>query len=1020
MVGRQVPALKDLLQAVKLEAVVALRGNADNAEKVSLSNGRRVGGGGGRHEYLFSCPRWPASFDEFGVVIRPSSSRGDWALAEVTGAPDGKRRVITELDLGQSPGPIQARRDESAAWRALAERFADLAQNPGDFNTALAGHVVGHGDPRVRRAPDPERWITGWPGLQLNPRQRDAVRMALASDATFVWGPPGTGKTDTIAFIIEGCFRQGLATLFLAPTHIAVDQALKRVCDRLSTESGFDSGLVQRVGRIVLEALETRYGDQLDPDRVAQRLSMALDTRIAEAAARLAAIEADLAAHDEVARLHSALRGTTAAAEQERSREQEASRKNAAATAAIAELAREVAAVGQPTGIFGKRRTEKLNALELRLSVAREEVRAANRTQAAAARSAAGHDAIAQQQWARLRLLEGRLASTGSREQLFAHRQDIQGAKAAWDRERRAIPDIVRAGCRVMGATVQKAVLSRKLLDRVDVVVIDEAGMVNLPSAWYAAGLAGKRVVIAGDFRQLPAITNASEDRQASVADKEHAQRWSARDAFHAAGLVADTGLVKLDQRLARLSTQYRMREMICGLVNTIAYPDAPLETSHDERSRIPEHSALAAPLVLVDTSSRRISRENAPNSHKSNQVHEAVVHELVRSLQYDGVLPPRKQLEIPAGERPTDLLAVISPYRDQVRNLSSSLKYRFGSDYDGLVDTVHRFQGSQRPIVIIDTVAGAGKTAGGFYSGTGLDSTTCRLLNVAVSRAQNHLVVVADVEFLRKHAPVGSEVRSMLEYLEDNALRLPVDQLVPIRAAADLATLGEEELARPAFFPADEVERAIEWDIVRAKRSIDIYCAFLNPGPVRRWLKHLRPRIDQGLAVTVFTRNHSDDEKNVALVRELAAAGCQVQVRERMHEKVVILDGEVLWHGSLNLLASPGPTDLMMRFTNSEACGQVQRIIDNARMERPVRSWQKRPEAPTAATGPPTGQGDPRPGEVRDGRFYLKVPFEEKEVAKPLLRAYDIRWDKILKLWHVDARHQTAVTPVAHEHDWL
>ncbi|MBP2362842.1 hypothetical protein AB0K86_29525 [Streptomyces clavifer] len=35
------------------------------------------------------------------------------------------------------------------------------------------------------------------------------------------------------------------------------------------------------------------------------------------------------------------------------------------------------------------------------------------------------------------------------------------------------------------------------------------------------------------------------------------------------------------------------------------------------------------------------------------------------------------------------------------------------------------------------------------------------------------------------------------------------------------------------------------------------------------------------------------------------------------MHEKVLILDGSVLRHGSKNLLADIGPTDLMMCYAD-------------------------------------------------------------------------------------------------------
>jgi superfamily I DNA and/or RNA helicase len=57
--------------------------------------------------------------------------------------------------------------------------------------------------------------------------------------------------------------------------------------------------------------------------------------------------------------------------------------------------------------------------------------------------------------------------------------------------------------------------------------------------------------------------------------------------------------------------------------------------------------------------------------------------------------------------------MAVITPYRDQANVLQKSVRYRFGTDFDGFTDTVHRFQGSQRPVVVVDMVAVGGRQAG-------------------------------------------------------------------------------------------------------------------------------------------------------------------------------------------------------------------------------------------------------------------------------------------------------------------
>lgn len=44
-----------------------------------------------------------------------------------------------------------------------------------------------------------------------------------------------------------------------------------------------------------------------------------------------------------------------------------------------------------------------------------------------------------------------------------------------------------------------------------------------------------------------------------------------------------------------------------------------------------------------------------------------------------------------------------------------------------------------------------------------------------------------------------------MLDFVERNAQRINIDELVPIRKAEELKFLFEDDLARPAFFSVDE-----------------------------------------------------------------------------------------------------------------------------------------------------------------------------------------------------------------------
>ncbi|GAA3571998.1 hypothetical protein GCM10022419_061090 [Nonomuraea rosea] len=979
----------ELSRAVRLEIAAELRADGDG-EKVSLSAGRRVGGDGETREYLFSCRAWKQSLAGEKLLIRGSRSRASWERAEVTRMQDGKVKVRTGADLGSEPFNAQLRKDETAGLESMIDRLEGASGSDNSpVNLTTAGWLLGAGKPRLARCTTPGDFIRDYRDRRLNAAQRQAIEQALGSDLTFIWGPPGTGKTDVVAAIAEGCYRQQLRVLFLAPTKVAVDQALERICDLLSGEETFGEGLVQRAGEIELPSLAAKFGDQIDPARIAGRMSEEVTVQIAAARERLEANREILAVHTEAERVGEDLRTASAQRDDAGRRIMTVQGQLRASRSALADIERQMRELGVPSGMFAKRKQAKLDDLgrahwEHRNTLATldqhlSDARAAHQHHASRTGALEREFTILRDQ---VRTIPApgpvRKASDLLRQQLTALEQKLQ-----------KITEAVRKNCRVLGTTVAKAVQSRKLLDSTDVVIIDEAGMVNLPSAWCAAGLASRRVIVAGDFRQLPAVTRASGDREATPQDKDHAKLWMDRDAFATAGLVDAAGSARRDDpRMVCLDTQYRMRPAICDVVNVVAYPDSPLRSGRDDQSRLPSSPLLDSPLILVDTAPRRLSY----GAHTTNSVHEAVIHELIRGLQYDDVLPARKWHD----QRPTDRMAVIAPYKDQVRALRGSLQYRFGQDYEGLVDTVHRFQGSQRPLVVIDTVAGAGGKLGYFYEHTGLASHTCRLLNVALSRAQDHLIVVADTQFLHAKLSPASEAGRMLDHLERHARSLPVDDLVPFRSAGDLAGLADDELARPAFFPADEVPRAVEWDLDRARGSIDVFCAFLDPQPVKKWLARLAPRIQAGVRVTVHTRDQSEDPRRAALVRDLEGAGCQVTVRDRMHEKVLIIDDNVLWHGSLNLLANIGPTDLMMRITDPTACRRVRHIVEHARMERPARQWRP---------GPPAG-AEAGSGVVVDGSRYIRVPYDDREAFKQDMRAAGVKyaWDGSRKMWRVDA----------------
>ncbi|KAK8048066.1 hypothetical protein PG996_016130 [Apiospora saccharicola] len=74
-------------------------------------------------------------------------------------------------------------------------------------------------------------WDGNTPGGELlNAGQSEAVRAALTHPLVSIWGPPGTGKTQTIVEILLGLQQKFPAERILvtAPTHNAVDNVMRR------------------------------------------------------------------------------------------------------------------------------------------------------------------------------------------------------------------------------------------------------------------------------------------------------------------------------------------------------------------------------------------------------------------------------------------------------------------------------------------------------------------------------------------------------------------------------------------------------------------------------------------------------------------------------------------------------------------------------------------------------------------------------------------------------------------------
>ncbi|HLY66637.1 MAG TPA: DEAD/DEAH box helicase [Chloroflexota bacterium] len=282
---------------------------------------------------------------------------------------------------------------------------------------------------------------------------------------------------------------------------------------------------------------------------------------------------------------------------------------------------------------------------------------------------------------------------------------------------------------RVVGATLSRVALAPELLaPGFDAVLIDEASAAPLPAAFMVAALAGSKVVALGDPKQLPPVAQSNGPLS---------RRWLQRDVFEQAGLDDDDG------RAVLLREQFRMPPDISRLANELVYGGRLIDAQRVRR--------IPGGARLVDTSAQGGVCERRDGS-RLNQLHAELAVELAYQRLNDG----------DAGGS----VAIVTPYRAQARLIWRMLRDR---RLERLIEsgTVHRFQGLEREAIIFDTVEAAPERPAPFVR-NGYNSEAMRLINVAITRARSDLLVIADVEHLRRTLPRGSTLLGLIELLAE------------------------------------------------------------------------------------------------------------------------------------------------------------------------------------------------------------------------------------------------------------
>ncbi|MDX8344333.1 AAA domain-containing protein [Rossellomorea sp. YZS02] len=310
---------------------------------------------------------------------------------------------------------------------------------------------------------------------------------------------------------------------------------------------------------------------------------------------------------------------------------------------------------------------------------------------------------------------------------------------------------------KVIGTTLSKAAIDRILYeDEFDLVIVDEASMAYVPQVAFAATL-GKKIVICGDFKQLPPISTSFHPM---------ASKWLKEDIFHSAGVAGAVEKGHNPPHLLLLPEQRRMHPSISAFTNQYIY-----------RSRVGDHHSVKA------------IRESITNKNPF-AAHGAVLFSLTEGTEWAEVHKGSRwnalsslvtiQLILQGLNDGLYSIGIVTPYRVQAQwynlLLDELVKKSFPS-VEVYAATVHGFQGSENDMILFDLVDGIshGKP-GTLISRKGSE----RLINVAVTRARGKFILVGNDRFIQEKTSASKPVHQLISHLQQEGLTETSTSLSP------------------------------------------------------------------------------------------------------------------------------------------------------------------------------------------------------------------------------------------------
>ncbi|WP_297473574.1 IGHMBP2 family helicase [Persephonella sp.] len=301
------------------------------------------------------------------------------------------------------------------------------------------------------------------------------------------------------------------------------------------------------------------------------------------------------------------------------------------------------------------------------------------------------------------------------------------------DIEDQIIDDILETA-QVICATNSGAGSDFLFEDIFDVIFIDEASQSTEPSCLIPV-IKGKKVVLAGDHKQLPPTVLHPDARGLSFTMFERFIKIYPENSY----------MLKIQYRMNDLIKEFPSKEFYNGeLVSADTVKNRKLSDITGKEGETPITDDT--PVVFVDTGGKFLEQQKRGSKSRYNPQEAETVKQIIEQLKSIGVKP--------------EDIGVITPYKDHEEYLKRLLP-------DIEVKTVDGFQGREKEVIIISLVRSNLDEEIGF-----LDDL--RRLNVALTRAKRKLIVIGDAKTLSSN----ETYRRFIDFVKEKGKFVSVDQI--------------------------------------------------------------------------------------------------------------------------------------------------------------------------------------------------------------------------------------------------